>query len=171
MDDTPNSILVRKLQNNGMALDIAASEVQKVMAMSPSGGAENLQKLGLDYLASFKLLSLAAKDDDSDRASEGGGLFSVLFPRRLTRGEYLVRYVFFIVGLILASAYPAFQMVRHIQTNGIIPAVFILLVLLYKIVVLDAARFRDRGKTGFFAFFMILPAANVIAQVYLWFAR
>ena len=155
-----------------MAPALAANEVEKALATSPSDGAENLQKLGLDYLATFKLLSTAVNEVGFERGNQGDGLFSVLFPWRLSRGEYLLRYLFVIVGVTLALAYPAFEKVRGTPMRStILPVVGVILISIYKIGVLDAARFRDRGKTGFFAFIMILPVANLIAQVYLWFAR
>ena len=171
MDDAPHTVLIRKLQNNGMAPALAANEVEKAMAMSPSDGAENLQKLGLDYLATFKLLSTAVNEVGSERANQGDGLFSVLFPWILTRREYLVRYVFVVLGLAMALGYPAFLKVRGSPTTSVVPEICFVVLLVYKIGILDAARFRDREKPGFYAFFMILPVANLIAQFYLWIAR
>ena len=172
MDDTPRTILIGKLQNNGVASDIAANEVAKAMAMSPSHGAENLKKMGLDYLDTFKLLSLAANEDASDHSSHWGDLFSILFPRSLTRGEYLLRYVFVLTGLVVSLGYPAFQKVRAgTPITSVVPVICFVVFFIYKVAVLDAARFRDRDKTGFYAFFMILPVANLIAQFYLWIAR
>ena len=171
MDDAPHTVLIRKLQNNGMSPALAANEVEKALAMSPSAGAENLQKLGLDYLAALKVLSDAGKDDGSYQPSRLSGLFSVLFPWSLTRGEYLLRYVFVVLGLAMSLAYPAFLKVRGSPTTSVVPEICFVVLLVCKIGILDAARFRDREKPGFYAFFMILPVANLIAQFYLWIAR
>lgn len=137
--------------------------------MSPSNGAEYLKRLGLDYLDSFRLLSLVTRDEIQVSRDRGEGFVAVVFPQRLTRGEYLLRYVFVTVGLVLIVAYAGFARIKT-GREGFAPVVCVLLLILYKVGILDAARFRDRGKTGFWAFIMILPLGNVIAQFYLWFA-
>ncbi len=154
-----------------MAAAVAANEVAKAAAMSPAAGAESLQKLGLDYLATFKILSSAIIENRSSRVTYGGSFFSILFPWRLARGEYLLRYAIVAAGLVFALGYPAFLKVRGRPMTSEVPVICFVILLIYKVGVLDAARFRDREKSGFFAFFMILPVANLVAQFYLWLAR
>lgn len=169
MIETPNAELVRKLQNIGASPTVASREVAHAMAMAPSNGADYLKCLGLDYLDSFRLLSVVTTDEIKVGRNQGEGLVAVLFPRRLTRGEYLLRYAFVTIGLILIVAYAGFARMKT-GREGFAPVACVLLLILYKAAVLDAARFRDRGKPGFWACVMILPLANVIAQFYLWFA-
>lgn len=169
MHETPHAELSRKLQNIGASPAVASREVAHAMAMSPTSGADYLKCLGLDYLDCFRLLSLVTKDEIQSSRDQGEGLVAVLVPRRLTRAEYLLRYVFVTVGLILIVAYAGFARIKT-GREGFAPVACLFLLALYKIWVLDAARFRDRGKPGFWACVMILPLANVIAQFYLWFA-
>ncbi len=170
MNESPRDELIRKLQNNGMPPASASAEVAKAMAMSPSDGAAHLKQLGLDYLDCFKVLSAATVEENRNEANQGEGLFAVIFPWRLSRGDYLLRYLFFILALILTLAYPAFIRVKGGHT-GFGPPVCIVLALLYKIIVMDAARFRDLGKSGFLACVMIIPVANLVAQFFLWFTK
>ena len=56
-----------------MAPAIAATEVEKAMAMSPSNGAEYLKQRGLDYLQCFKLLSAVTAEELRNERNQGGG--------------------------------------------------------------------------------------------------
>lgn len=169
MSDAPHTELIRKLQNNGTALDLASRQVAEAAWMSPSTGAEYLQKLGLNYLESFKLLSAIASDGGRDQGNKKEGGPSFFFPKRLSRGDYLLRFIFVVIAYALIGAYMNVASMTG-RPAGMVPFVFFVLLSLYKLFVCDAARFRDRGKTGYFAFLSIIPGVNLVVQIYLWFA-
>lgn len=92
---------------------------------------------------------------------------SFLFPTKLRRGQYLVRWLIWLVafGGSVALLVPLAK-----PTDLLILGAFVI-ALTYKILALDIPRLKDAGLSPFLLLLLIVPVANLVIVILLFFAR
>lgn len=89
-----------------------------------------------------------------------------LFPTKLRRRQYLVRWLLWLVALGLAVALLAPMLAAP---ESVFWTVFVV-ALLFKVLALDIPRLKDAGMSPFLLLLFLVPGANLVMVILLFFA-
>ena len=91
-----------------------------------------------------------------------------MFPTKLNRIQYLVRWLILVfgIGLIAAMTLPVLQKF-NVPRSEIIGVVFLVVVLTTKVVGLDLPRIRSIGWSPWLLLLLIVPLAGAVVQILL----